>query len=317
MILEYGSKLPIEFFFSVGYLCWNRNIELMDGNAVKQNIPPYSPQKEIESILLELNQIPLVGAAPKFDFASFSAEIGKIFSITGLKIEPSELSWRTADVLTSGLSTPLIVFRTVFSPLDGCACLLMGEQEATHLMHWVLLKETGCSIMEDPDLHKGFTKFFALEVLQTLEKMRFCQGLVPRLLEDTSIPTEPMLCQEIRITYGDESAEARLCVNKALVEGWAERFGRKQPAPLTSEIASKIQVDAAFKIGSTPISLEEWKQVKLGDLVLLEQCSVDPKTMAGEVYLTLAERPLMKGTLKDSKITIAPTAKPVGGQAKK
>src|SRR5262249_13896737 len=76
------------------------------------------------------------------------------------------------------------------------------------------------------------------------------------------------------------------------------------PPALSEEMKQKVMVELALQVAHTNLPFDEWNNIKNGDFVILDHCSYDPTEHKGSVVLTLDQKPLFRGRLKDGGIKI-------------
>ena len=68
--------------------------------------------------------------------------------------------------------------------------------------------------------------------------------------------------------------------------------------------AATLPLSLTVNIGTTTLSLREWKQAKVGDCLLLDRCTYHPEQKKGTATLCLDAKPLFELRLKEGEIKI-------------
>ncbi len=208
-----------------------------------------------------------------------------------------------------GLGKELLPLSIVWSQISAPAFFVTNS---TQLKTWIAeLFETEVSgqYFYDHSLVEGFYHYFAAEMLRQLQKLHFAAPLIPNVAP----PVE-----DLRQALGEESCfviDATLSINNRHVFGrillpvsfrtqWKNFFAHLPLPPLTEADKEKLPVDINLEVARSRLSLEEWREVKTGDLVVLDYCSYDPIEHKGGVLLTLNEKPILRGRIKEGEIKI-------------
>ena len=72
----------------------------------------------------------------------------------------------------------------------------------------------------------------------------------------------------------------------------------------THPLASDLEVLLKLQVASTTLLLQEWKEVKIGDCILLDRCSFDPDSHKGSITICLEETPIFRAKLKKNSLKI-------------
>ena len=68
-----------------------------------------------------------------------------------------------------------------------------------------------------------------------------------------------------------------------------------------------MQIDVILDIeaGNATLSMREWSKVRIGDFLIIENCSLSPSGKEGEVTLTINSVPLLRGIISGGDIKIS------------
>lgn len=254
--------------------------------------------KEIQPNLKQLDDIPLTGAA-SFPWEELSNRIARCFDRENIAIKPGEITWRSKDKLYDGLGDD--PFPLVFSvlPLKGQVCWVMPAQEVNILAALLLTKETHPLNLHDTDLIESFYRFLALEVLYNFTQVAFDKTLSPILTHQTALPQQDSLCLDVSLLLQNQTIWGRLVISPEFRQSWVEHFAQ-QEASFSPEMAKLIHVVVHVEAGKAHLSLAEWMSVKLGDVVLLDHCSLDSERLDGRVMLTVNGKQTFRAKFKNN-----------------
>lgn len=262
--------------------------------------------KQIDQILLELEEKPQFGLPVEFDKERLEKYLRDRFNRPSLKIDYSLKGWTPADQLLSGLGEELFSLTVEWVPLTSSIYFLTTGHDLKRLMADLLGGEKEATYFYDPSLVQGFYHYFGAEMLQSLEELGFAKPLSPRLgeLESEFAEKGPCFVIDVSISLNAHTFWGRILIPENFRSDWKEYFAHLPPPPVSNEMLEKIHVDLGLEVGHTPLSFEEWKQVREGDFILLDHCSYDPSTGKGGVVLTLNEKPLFRGRFKNGGIKL-------------
>lgn len=265
----------------------------------------YDWVREISPNLKRLDSIPLTGAAPPFPWEDFSDKLAKAFDRQALTIQPGEMAWRTKEDLFEGLGDA--PYPLVFSipSLRGQVCWVMPAQEMDVLAALLLTQESHPLTFHDPDLSESFYRFLALEVLYQLTQISFDKTLAPILTSQAVLPNQDSLCKDISITVQGQTIWGRLIISPEFRISWVEHFAKKETSSeLTQELAQLTTVIVHVEAGKCEMSLKEWKGIKPGDFILLDNCTLDSDGFNGRVTLTVNGKRAFRAKLKEGTLKI-------------
>lgn len=96
----------------------------------------------------------------------------------------------------------------------------------------------------------------------------------------------------------------RVLLSESFRNEWKIYFAHQKPPPLTEEIRQKLMVELGLEVGQSHLKFNEWKNVKIGDYIILDHCTYDPDDKQGSVTLTLQQKPLFRGRIKEGGIKL-------------
>lgn len=261
--------------------------------------------REIDPNLKKLDSIPLTGTPAPFPWDEFSARLARSFDREGLRIQPGEISWRSKDQLYEGLGDSLSSMTFVIPSLQGQLAWVMPSQEIPILAAQLLTQDSHPLSLQDTAFNESFYHFVALEALYHFTQVFFDQSLSPILTNQTRLPDQDALCWNIALHLPKHTIWGRLVISPEFRHSWVEHFAqRKEATPLAQEMAQLVSTTVHLEAGKTQLTLAEWKKVRLGDLIILDSCSLDADKLTGRVMLTVQGKPAFRAKLKDGTLKI-------------
>jgi len=266
---------------------------------------PYDWIRKIPSSLLKLDEIPLFGSPPEFHWDQFQSELQSIFQIDNLTIKTSNFEWTSAEELFKKLGDDLTPLKIHIPSLEGAAYWVMAEKDITELMSLLLQQKTKAFDAIDPDFEQGFYKFLAIEAISALSKSGFDPALVPQIQQKAELPQSDMLCLDATLNIGKQKIFGRLCISPELRKSFKQRYEKSdKDSTFRPPLSQQVEVTVHLEAGRTMIPLTEWSKVSTGDVVILDQCSIEPGSDKGRVMLTIQGHPFFRGKVKDGNIKI-------------
>lgn len=253
---------------------------------------------------MELDAVPMLGNPPPFPWTEFEKALGNDLEIQDLLLNPSNLQWREANELFSGLGKPLMPANLAIASLEGTIYFAVTKQDISSLMGELLLKGDERKEILSEEFLNGFYKFLILEAIHAFQGLDFDRELSPQLIDKAELPKVPMLTMDIAIMLPHHPITARLFISPELRRSLSDHFKKKAGASLSSPIGESIEVTLHIEGGSTTLSQKEWASIKPGDFLLLEHCNLNPLQSEGDVSITYKGHPFFGGKIKDGKIEI-------------
>lgn len=265
---------------------------------------PYSWLKQIPASLLEAHEIMPFGVLPTFPWEQFSAVFAKVFQLDAIKFESSNWQLTQTNDLYSQLGSHPVALHCDLSPLEGTFWLLMAKEDREKLMSLLLTHKIDGEVI-DEEYQKAFTQFLALELFAICNKLDYQKDLTPHLLETDALPHEVSYTQDILIHYSGSTFLVRLIASEELRISWKERFAeRSLSIQLSKDLAEKIKFTLHLEGGSTALYLSDWKKIAVGDLLLLDQSSLEIDNGKGSIMISLFQQPFFLAQLQEGKIKI-------------
>jgi flagellar motor switch protein FliN/FliY len=276
---------------------------------------PYEWLQQVPTALLRLDDIPLLGFPPVFPWPEFNEKLVKTFQNTHIKVEPLEFKWRSSEDLFSALGQDLIPIQFQIPSLEGDLYAVFAKRDIHVIMSLLITKAQVPLDIIDPDFQAGFIHFLAYEVINIFNQCKFDKTLNPHIAEKNEqsdeeikqelLKRESSLCQDITLSLEGSSFIFRLIISNGFRKSWKEKYAaRSLEIPLHSDLAEKIYIPVALEAGKTRLKVSEWNQIKVGDFLVLDFCSLDPEDNKGRITLTVNGNRFFRARLKPGSIKI-------------
>lgn len=168
----------------------------------------------------------------------------------------------------------------------------------------LLIKDAHPVRFQDRALSESFYRFLALEVLYHMSQVDYDKSIVPILISHSTLPAGNALCCDFSIYIEHHTLSGRLMISPELRQSWVEHYSHKAPSELTNSLAQEIEITIHLEANRINLTYQEWKSLKLGDCILLENCPLDPATFNGPVMMTLNEKAIFQANLENGNLKI-------------
>lgn len=267
---------------------------------------PLSWIRQIPGDLFQIDDRPLLGSSPPFNWTEFALQIGTALELPSLSIEQQgEWQWLEAKDLLSGLGDQLKCFVLTITPLLGKVFFVIPESDILQLVELLLLNNSSNSNEEiEPAFLQAFSRFLAVEAMTSFEKVFEDKKLSPLLCLEDTLPTEHCLGTDISITLPQKVLHARLLLSQSFRKAWQQRYLPLKTFLPTSAMAENLDVVIHLEAGRVNLTISEWKKIQPGDFVFLDTCSLDPDEDKGRVMLVINGLPYFRGRVKQGSLKI-------------
>lgn len=260
--------------------------------------------KKIEYGLEDILEVPLWGKTPPFPWEELSRRLSEALEIEELSISHHRTEWLPSGELLSGMGDNPLHLSLELTPISGTIHWIMPFEDASRLIAATLSSTQKLKGFSDPELKEGFYHYLALESLTVIDELNSFKDLSLNLSETSPLPEEGALCIDVSITIKDQSFWGRAVCSRAFHTAFKSHFAEGRVSLVDYALSKQIDVSISMEIGSTSLTLAEWKKAVCGDCLVLERCSYDPKTHRGSAALTLGKEPLFRARIKQNHVKI-------------
>lgn len=267
---------------------------------------PYHWLKQIPEDLWQMDESPLLGYAPPFPWSDVQTKIAESLGIGPVELQPGEWQWRSQEELFTGLGDKLTCITLNVPPLEGAIYWVMPEHETKLLAKQLLSQQVAVPPEQiDEAFITAVERLLTVEVINACEKAYFNGKLSPCILDSQSLPTEHSLCLDVSANLEHNSVHGRLLLSDPFRKAWKKHFEtRPEDFIATSAMAEKLDTIVHLEAGKVHLSLAEWKNIHIGDLLLLDSCSLDPDEDKGRVMLVINGIPFFRAKIKQGSLKI-------------
>ncbi|GAB4233773.1 MAG: hypothetical protein Tsb0021_12890 [Chlamydiales bacterium] len=269
---------------------------------------PYEWVEQIDPSLLKHDATPLFGNAPPFPWKDLADSLSHTFEVDDLTIHSELTKWRTPATFSKDLGDHIQPLCFSIPEFEGDLTWLMAEEDIQSLMTALLSQQSTALALEiDKDFRETFYQFVAVETLNAVSQLDYPATLTPHLLDKKEVPKENALCVDIRISLKERSFWGRLLLSPLFLSNWRKQFTPKKlfSEESTQGLSTVLPLIIHLKAGKVILTKSEWNQIGEGDFLILDQCTINPKSFDGRVTLSLEGRfPLLTANIKNGRLQI-------------
>lgn len=263
--------------------------------------------KTVDAALVELDEAPQFGLLEPFPVEKLENALQELFESPSLKCGWKARGWTSAEEAMQ-IGADVLPLAITWAPLEMPICFTLSEHDLKEIMAELLKGDRRAAYFFDMQLVDAFYRYFATEILFQLTEHQFAPSLSPRLADESAEVYESYkqmtsFVIDISLSLNEKTYWGKVQLSQEFRSAWKAFFASEHPL-LSEELQRTINVELALEIGYCRLALEEWKTVKLGDLVILDHCSYNPEEGRGGFVLTLNQKPLFRGRFKEGGVKL-------------
>ena len=266
----------------------------------------YDWLKTVQATLVEKKELTYSGAPKGFAWDLLSQKLGSRFGLQDLTIQGTDPQWGTQEQFhqTTGKSGWPLSF--ALGDLPGTVTFLLSKDDIGVLLGIALSKQPKGNLYPDEEFLEAFYQFLAIEALAALTSSGFDASIAPRLISDPAPQsTGKMLGMQVSVSTSGRVIQGQLIAPEDFALAWNERFkAAKQQKEISPEMANTLELIIHLEAGEATMTRQELSQIKQGDFLILNSCSVVPGQDGGQIILTTKGVPLFRGILQRDTIKI-------------
>jgi len=261
----------------------------------------YDWMNKIEEGVQELSQIPLWGHAPPFPLQEFAEKIQHIFQGKSLQIQMKEVHYVPYENLKKPMGEVPKIIAIELSPLTKPVYWMMANEDITKLTS-IAISSADITLATET-IQEGFYQYCVLEALHQLDELQAFDSIGYRLIEST-FQEKGALAIDVSIKIEDVSLFGRLFFSEKFLSEWKKHFSAMKKSLFEKEGWENLELPIRMEIGSSDLLLEDWKNLHVGDFLMLDRCFFDPISHKGNVTIYLQDTPIFQARLKNNSIKI-------------
>ncbi|MEM8727686.1 MAG: type III secretion system cytoplasmic ring protein SctQ [Chlamydiota bacterium] len=259
--------------------------------------------RQVESLVLGAEEIPMWGSFPTFPWKSFASELAASLGVKDLKISVGSAEWKQGGGLLIGMGRSPLQLAVELSPLKGNFSLVFPSEDFSKLSSWFIHPEAANDGFSDPYLQKGFLRYLCTQSMEIIEKMAIFPGLAPKLI-DICLAKEDAYCIDLAIEYEGKTIWGRLICPEHFQRSVKRHYAHDWSFSFPSDLYQSVVAEVSVTVGQTALPQKSWEKIQDGDFVMLDRCSYHPKLKKGTFQLECEGTPLFQTKVKEDSIKI-------------
>ncbi len=266
----------------------------------------YDWLKTVQAELVDKKEFTDSGAPKAFAWEALSRKLGARFDLQDLVIQGDDPEWGSQKKFQKVVGKSAWPLSFALGSLPGVVTFLMSKDDLVVLLAIALSQQPKGVLYPDDEFLEAFYRFLVVEVLGALSTIGFDSSIAPRLISEPAPVIEgKALGMGVSISAIGRVLHGQILAPEEFALAWNERYKTvKKQKEMSSEVAQKVEVTVHLEAGETKMTHQELRQIRQGDFLLLDYCSVAPDQAGGQVTLTTSGIPLFRGLLQLDNIKI-------------
>lgn len=258
--------------------------------------------KRIGPELSELNTIPLFGNAVPFDWSFFSSSVAATFDALKVDMRPHHQGWQNGSDIKKQLGSEVHVLPIFIAPV-GKVYWMMSKKDRAKLTGSLVKPGYKSRSPLSEIFQEGFYRFILLEVLDQLSQVPPFNEFTLQISSEEE-EYDKAFCIDVEIAIEEKICWGRLVLPKEFRSKWVEHFANTQSEYFPRALARQTFLNLSLKIGGFSLKPEEWETVEVGDFILLDHGSYDPRKGSGSCFLMLNATPIFNTKIRHEQIEL-------------
>lgn len=264
-------------------------------------------QHFVTDLVKEAKTIPLFGQIPSFPLKNFEEALQKQLSTSDLALNYQKLDWLAPKTWREGLGQYPIVFSLEASPLKGKMFWVCSVEEMKKCcLHFLITSNASREKVENSAVSflEGFYRFLFLKAFLALSEAKAFASLRFSFGDNDAPRDEPMLALDITLSFNSIQHFGKILIPQKTFGEFKHFFHSAAPSSLSTEQAAHIEVSLPLIVGQRTLSQTAWKQVNVGDFLILQHCDYETRNQSGKLRLFLEDRPIALCSFQDGTLKI-------------
>lgn len=261
--------------------------------------------KKVEEAAKSTQEIPLWGAPPPFPWEQWDIEIARALGLPSpIKTKAARVDWRPARELLAGLGEDPFCVALSLTPLPHPAYFAMSQEDLARLTNFALHPSHTQKGFSDTKMREGFYLYLLLQAMDQAAHLSAFGDLSIALQDVAEPPLHSSFCIDVSISFNHHTVWGRIICPEPFHNEFRKHFLQKPPPPLLKEITHQLEVSLRLEVGHTTLPSRQWKNVAVGDFLILDHCTYDLKQGKGSAGMILGHSPLFRVRLRHHSIKI-------------
>lgn len=242
------------------------------------------------------------GKSPVLDLDQLIERLSHLFPDADFNITIKSADYYHADQILKFAGANPTVISLELAPIAHPFFISIPAEDI-QIFSGMLISKDLKSTFHENELLKGFFKFFFLEVMKLFKTLNLYDGLSLRFSEETFKPQDSY-CLEIAISLNQITSYVRVIIPLEFQKHFQE-FYNSRKIPLKDRINfSQVNLPLSLSLGHVSLKKSQLDSLKIGDLLLLDTASYQPKSKKGYFKLSFNQLPLFQVKIKEDQLKI-------------
>ena len=242
------------------------------------------------------------GKSPVFPLDSYIERVRSFLDLKDLEITLIKADYIKPEAVLKFAGANPTIIPLEFTPLTSAFYLCFSHDDLLALSSFLVTKDFNTTFHE-AELKKGFFKFFILKILQNFRDFNPFEGLSLRLSDEPFAQKESYVL-DISLKIEGKESFCKLIIPVEFQELFAKFYDKKR-IPLKDRVNfNSLNLNLNLTSGSVNLMPNEIKSIKVGDTVILDHSSYQPRTKKGYFKLSYLQIPLFQVKLKEDQLKI-------------
>ncbi len=252
--------------------------------------------------LKERGQIPMWGQTPTFPWKSLEKSVQKTLEKNELTITHLKSDWKQFGDFLKGFGEDPTIISCTLSPLNPVFFLVVADDDIESLTSPLLDTAEEKKTFDDPSYRQGFFRFLTLKILSELNELKPFEDLSVKMTSEPLV-SEDSYCVDVKLGLPSKAITVRAIFPSTFQKVISAHFESK-PASLNSVKDINPDVSLSVTCGHVSLTSNELSSLKVGDLLILDNCTFNPEKESGSMQISLEGRNLLITHKKNSQLTI-------------
>lgn len=217
---------------------------------------------------------------------------------------PGNLQWRSDRL--GDLPKEVVHADVALSGIEGAVTCIIPSEHIDLLFEWLI----GDRALAEVALRESFLRYFFLQALEVVGSINPLNKFTPSLVsigdqKQFEGSDEEELCIDLSVKRQEQTLVFRLVFQNNFVESWKAHWQNQSATPLADLITRDIELTLQLTAGQTALTLEEMKNLNVGDWVKLDSHGFDQDLKPSQLSLRVKDSPIGKSVVEQegAKIT--------------
>lgn len=235
---------------------------------------------------------------PSFPYDKFSHLLAEKLGLSPFHVEFVKADWQSHAKTAKTFGKHPAHFSFHLAPITDPFFMIMSLDDKSKLGEWCL----GTPVKNN-SLINAYLEFTLSKVLRAIDELGIYSGLKPSLSHDSYLEEEAYVIY-LTIHHGEQQIPVCLVCPTSFHHQFIKHYQSKPFSITAFNSIENMLITTPLELGSVELSHQEWGSVKVGDWIVLDQCSYHPLEKKGTLTMVLNQTPLFQLKIKEGQIKV-------------